>query len=214
MKFLSTLTVALLVLSAMPALADETTQEIPAGAYTLDTSHASLIFRVDHLGFSKYTSKFGTFDATLQFDPAKPEASKVSAKIDPNSLTLDNPPEGFTEKLRGKDWLNTKEFPKITFASTKVSVTGKNTADITGDLTLHGVTKPITLHTTFNGGYAGHPMDPRARIGFSANGTFKRSDFGITYGIPAPGTKMGVGDEVEVMLEVEFSGPKLKSVKQ
>ena len=80
---------------------------------------------------------------------------------------------------------------------------------VTGDFTLHGVTKPVTLLVTFNGGYAGHPMDPNARIGFSATGALKRSDFGITLGIPAPGTTMGVGDEIEIALQAEFTGPPL-----
>jgi polyisoprenoid-binding protein YceI len=86
-------------------------------------------------------------------------------------------------------------------------MTGPDTAKITGDLTLHGVTKPITLDAKFNGGYAGNMYDPSARIGFSANGVFKRSDFGITIGIPAPGTNMGVFDDVSVAIETEFSGP-------
>lgn len=213
MKHLFTsLAAAALVAYASPARAEEKAA-VPAGTYTLDKSHASLIFRVDHLGFSKYTSKFSAFDAKLEFDPARPEASKVTATVDPNSITLDNPPEGFTDTLRGKEWLNSKQFPSITFASTKVELTGANTARITGNLTLHGVTKPIALDAAFNGGYAGHPMDPHARIGFSAKGTFKRSDFGISYGIPAPGTTMGVSDEVEVILETEFSGPALKDKK-
>ena len=80
---------------------------------------------------------------------------------------------------------------------------------ISGELTLHGVTKPVTLMATYNGGYAGHPYDPHARIGFSAKGTLKRSDFGVAYGIPAPGTTMGVFDDVEVIVEAEFSGPAL-----
>ena len=69
----------------------------------------------------------------------------------------------------------------------------------------------MTLEVTYNGGYVGHPMDPNARIGFSAKGAFKRSDFGIAYGVPAPGTTMGVGDEVQVEIEAEFSGPPLKA---
>lgn len=76
-----------------------------------------------------------------------------------------------------------------------------------GELTLHGITKPITLETIFNGGYAGHQYEPRARIGFSAHGAFKRSDFGIAYGIPEPGSNMGVFDDVEVIIEAEFTGP-------
>ena len=67
----------------------------------------------------------------------------------------------------------------------------------------------MVLDVTYNGGYPGHPMDPHARVGFSAKGSFKRSDFGIAYGVPAPGTTMGVGDEVQVAIEAEFSGPPL-----
>ena len=93
------------------------------------------------------------------------------------------------------------------FESRRIDVTGENTVRINGDLTLRGVTRPIVLEAVFNGGYAGHPMDPNARIGFSAHGTLKRSRFGIAYGIPAPGTTMGVGDDVNVVIEAEFKGP-------
>lgn len=183
--------------------------DVPAGDYTLDKSHASLEFKVSHLGFSRYTARFADFDAKLKFDPANPSASSVEATIDPRSLTLPSPPAGFKDELTGKDWLDAGQYPAITFRSTKVEVTGANTAKVTGDFTLHGVTKPVVLDVTFNGGYAGHPMDPHARIGFSAHGVFKRSEFGIGYGVPAPGTTMGVSDEVEVSIEAEFSGPAL-----
>lgn len=183
---------------------------VPAGSYTLDKAHASLIFSVSHIGFSSYTSSFGEFDATLQFDPQKLERSSVTVTINPLSLNLPSPPPGFTEQVLGKQWLNVEEFPNITFKSTEVEVTGPNAMTIDGVLDLHGVKKEITLKATYNGGYAGHPMDPQARIGFSATGAFKRSDFGIDYGIPAPGSKMGVGDEITVTIEAEFSGPPLK----
>ena len=88
--------------------------------------------------------------------------------------------------------------------------TGANTANVTGDFTMHGVTKPLVLAVTFNGGYAGHPYDPNARIGFSATGSIKRSEFGMAYGVPEPGTTMGVGDDVSLVLEAEFSGPPFK----
>jgi polyisoprenoid-binding protein YceI len=182
---------------------------VPAGDYTLDKSHASLSFKVNHLGFSHYTARFSEFDAKLKFDPANPATSTVEATIDPKSLTLPSPPAGFKDELTGKAWLDAGQYPAITFRSTKVEITGANTARITGDFTLHGVTKPVVLDATFNGGYAGHPMDPHARIGFSAHGVFKRSDFGIAYGVPAPGSTMGVSDEVDVSIEAEFSGPAL-----
>jgi polyisoprenoid-binding protein YceI len=183
--------------------------DLPAGAYTLDMAHSSLIFRVSHLGFSHYTGRFTTFDANLQLDPANPAAATLNVTIDPRSLTADNAPAGFLDELRGPQWLDAAQFPQITYRSTGVEVTGANTARITGDFTLHGVTRPVVLDAVFNGGYAGHPMDPHARVGFSAHGTLKRSEFGIAYGIPAPGTTMGVSDDVEIVIETEFSGPAL-----
>lgn len=194
---------------APPAAAKPAPVAVPAGAYTLDKSHASLVFKLSHLGFSNYTASFADFDARLTFDPARPEASTVEATINPASLTLPSPPPGFQAELTGPRWLDAKQFPAITFKSTKVEVTGPDTARITGDLGLHGVTRPVVLNARLNGGYAGHPMDPHARIGFSATGTFNRSDFGIAFGVPAPGTTMGVGDAVTLDIETEFSGPPL-----
>ncbi|MEO8115091.1 MAG: YceI family protein, partial [Phenylobacterium sp.] len=103
----------------------------------------------------------------------------------------------------GKDWFDAAKYPQITFRSTKVQVTGPNTAKVTGDLTLHGVTKPVTLDATFNGGWAPSAFDG-ARAGFSAQGSFKRSDFGMGNGVPAPGATLGVSDEVQVTIETEF----------
>jgi polyisoprenoid-binding protein YceI len=188
------------------------TAKVPAGAYTLDRAHASLIFRVNHLGFSNYTARFKRFDAKLQFDPTNLAVSKVVASVDVDSLETDFPDPAkldFNAMLKGTGWLDAATFPRMEFESRRIDVTGVNTVRIHGDLTLHGVTRPIVLAATFNGGYAGHPMDPNARIGFSAQGTLKRSEFGITYGIPAPGTTMGVSDEVDVVIEAEFTGPPL-----
>jgi polyisoprenoid-binding protein YceI len=195
------------------AAAKPAAPQVPAGDYKLDKSHASLSFTVNHLGFSHYTARFTDFDASLKFDPTNPSASGIEATIDPTSLDLPAPPAGFKTELTGKAWLDTAQYPAITFRSTKVEVTGANTAKITGDFTLHGVTKPVMLEATFNGGYAGHPMDPQARIGFSAHGVFKRSDFGMGFGVPAPGTTMGVSDEVDVSIEAEFNGPPLAGAK-
>jgi len=193
------------------------TTDAPAGEYKVEPSHASLTLRVDHLGFSKYTARFKKFDGTLQFDPAEPAKSSIEAAIDVASLETDFPfPEtvNFNAELTGPSWLDAKQFPQITFRSTRIDLTGERTMDLQGDLTMRGVTKPVTLQATFNGGYAGHPMDPNARIGFSARGRIKRSDFGVSYGIPAPGTTMGVGDDVEIWIEVEFSGPPLAKTEQ
>lgn len=181
-------------------------EEIPAGRYVVDKYHASLTFSFNHLGFSNYTAGFDDFDATLNFDPNNPEKSSVEARINPMSLDIPTPPAGFIDTLLGPDWMNIGAFPDITFTSTKVEVTGDKKALIHGDFYLHGVKNPLVLEAVFNGGYAGHPMDPNPRIGFSAKGKFKRSDYGITIGIPEPGTTMGVGDEITVVIEAEFTG--------
>lgn len=181
--------------------------EAPAGAYVLDPSHADLSFKVNHIGFSNYTARFTRFDAKLALDPADPTRTTVEATVDPRSLALPAPPAGFTQALLGPDWLDAGRYPQISFRSTAVELTGADTARIHGDLTLHGQTKPIVLEAKFNGGYAGNSFDPHARIGFSAHGAFKRSDFGVSYGLPPPHSTMGVGDEVSVVLEAEFTGP-------
>ena len=187
-------------------------KDFPAGSYKLDKSHASLTFTVNHTGFSTYTAGFDTFDATLEIDPKNPEAAKLNATVEVKSLDLPTPPKGFHDSLMSVQWFDASKYPQMTFVSTKVEKTGDYTAKIHGDLTLHGVTKPVVLDAVLNGGYAGFaPYDPNARIGFSAKGEIKRSDFGITYGIPEPGTVMGVGDAVGIAIEAEFSGPPLKA---
>ena len=187
------------------------TADVPAGSYTLDKSHASLIFRVSHLGFSNYTARFKRFDAQLQFDPKTPTASTLTATVDVSSLETDYPDPAldFNAQIQGKEFLDVAQFPQITFRTTQVASSANGELQVTGDFTMHGVTRPLTLTAKFNGGYAGHPMDPHARIGFSAHGSLNRSDFGIAYGVPAPGTTMGVGDQVDIIIECEFSGPPL-----
>lgn len=187
----------------------QSTAPVPKGDYTIDKSHTSLLFRVSHLGFSTYTGRFTRVDAELQFNPVNIAASRVNVRIDPRSIEADNAPSGFLQALAGDQWLDAEHFPELTFRSQSVEVTGANSFRIHGQLTLHGVTKPLVLEAKYNGGYAGHTYEPQARAGFSAQGTLKRSDFGVSYGIPDPGSSFGVGDEVAVILETEFSGPAL-----
>jgi polyisoprenoid-binding protein YceI len=198
--------------TASKAPAAPVANDAPAGAYTLDKAHASLLFRVDHLGFSMYTARFKQFDAKLQFDPANIPASSVTVTIDPASIETDFPDPAthdFNAQLRSEQWLDTARHPQMTFRSTNVEMTSPNAMRIQGELTLRGITRPMTLDATFNGGYPGHPMDPNARIGFSAHGFLNRSEFGMGFGVPEPGSKFGVGDRVEVIVEAEFNGPPL-----
>jgi polyisoprenoid-binding protein YceI len=188
---------------AMPPMA-------PAGQYQIDKAHASLLMRVSHLGFSTYTTRFSRFDAQLTFDPSNIPAAKVVTTIDASSFEMDAAPQVCFDIMKGPQMLDTVKFPQIIFKSERIRMTGAKSMEISGTLTLHGVTRPLVLTATFNGGYPGLPnMDPHARVGFSAHGSFKRSDFGITFGIPAPGTTMGVGDLIDYSIEAEFTGPAL-----
>jgi polyisoprenoid-binding protein YceI len=190
----------------------------PAGVYTLDKAHTSVNFRVSHMGFSRYTARFGKVEGQIAFDPDHPEKISVTARIDPASLLTNYPFHDrsypmsdidFDAILKGKDLFDVAHYPTMSFRSTKVEPTGKTTARVTGDLTMHGVTRPVVLETTFNGGYAPGAIDPMgARIGFSAHGFLKRSDFGMGYGVPAKGTNMGVGDRVEILIETEATMKK------
>lgn len=193
---------------ATPAPIVPEATDAPAGTYKLDKYHASLVFKVDHIGYSAYTGAFDAFDATLSFDPASPEKMAVTATIDVASLDVPTPPDGFLDELKSPAWLDAVEFPAMTFRSTSVALTGPATARIDGELEFRGVKAPVAFDATFNGGYAGFPpYDPNARIGFSAKGSLKRSVFGIVAGLPTPESPVGVGDDVTFEIEAEFNGP-------
>jgi polyisoprenoid-binding protein YceI len=167
----------------------------PSGAYEIDASHTSVLFGISHLGFSNYHGRFNTVSGDLNFDPKDPQKSKVNITIDIASIDTNHAElEG---KLKGADWFDAAKFPTATFTSTKVEKLSATTGKVTGDLTLHGVTKPLTLDVTFNGA-ADNPFSKKHTLGFSAKGSIKRSDFGISQHIPA------VGDEVALSIEAEM----------
>lgn len=189
--------------------------DAPAGSYRLDKSHASLVFKVNHIGYSNYTAAFDDFDATLAFDPAAPANMRVTATINVASLDIPAPPAGFLDELKSPAWLNAVDFPAMNFRSTGVALTGPNTARIDGVLDFRGVSAPVAFDATFNGGYAGYPpYDPNARIGFSAKGVLKRSVFGVLIGIPTPEAPVGVGDDVSFEIDAEFTGPPAPQPQQ
>lgn len=176
-------------------------QAVKGGKYALDKDHASLLFKLNHLGFSTYVGRFNALDAALDFDPENIEKSTLEVVVDMASIDVNNP--AFAEQLRGSDWLDTQQFPQAVFKSTRYvgstgGAPGKNAFAFEGDLTFHGVTKPLVLNVTFHGG--GRNMLTRKNtLGFSANATFKRSDFGV-----GKFTSMGVGDDIALDINVEF----------
>lgn len=185
-KFLTALTLTAALGLSAPAVA--------ADAFTFDIPHTQVMFSVSHLGFSHSHGKFLAFSGGYTFDEAAPEKSTIDVTIDTTSLNMDD--AKWDEHLKAADFFNVEKFPTMTFKSTAVEKTGDNIGKVTGDLTLLGVTKPVTLDVTFNKGGV-HPYSKKYVTGFSATGTLNRSDFGMTYGLP------GVGDEVKIMIEVE-----------
>jgi polyisoprenoid-binding protein YceI len=172
-----------------------------AGAYQLDPTHASVTFKISHFGLSNYTARFTKIDAKVNYDPAHPEKSTVEASVNPASIRTDYPaPEkvDFDKELGGEKWFNVAKFPDVTFKSTKIEVTGKNTAKITGDLTLLGVTKSVTLDTVLNLALDAHPFTKAPALGISATATIDRTAFGLSAYAP------NVGAEVKLLIEAEF----------
>jgi len=195
-----TRTAAALILAlglAGPALANPSTTDpakVPAGTYVLDKRHASLTAKIVHMGFSHYTLRFNGLDGGFTYDPANWQSTKVTFTVDPKSVDTND--AAFNKQIAG--YFDAEKYPAITFVSTAAQgQDGKGT--VTGDLTFHGVTKPVTLDVTFDG--AGHGVTPLGtRLGFSGSAQIKRSDFGVSNLI----LNQFTSDEVDLAFEIEF----------
>jgi polyisoprenoid-binding protein YceI len=186
---------------AAPGVSSTKPADLPAGNYVLDKTHASLTAKLSHMGFSGYTLRFTKLDASFSYDPKTPEAAKISVTVDPASIDTSTGGDAFglkfNKELAGDGWLEVAKYPTITFVSTKVDVGDGRKGKVTGDLTFHGVTKPVVLDVTFNG--VGSGFAPGSvKTGFSASTTIKRSEFGVGKYVPL------VGDDVTLNVEVEF----------
>ncbi len=166
-----------------------------AGLYVLDSRQVSVVLRVLHGGGFSYTvARMSDVSGVLSWDPVNIEASKVSVKIATKFLQTNV--TGFSEQLTGPEFLNAAKFPDAMFRSTSVKRTGPTTGQITGDFTLHGVTQPLILEVDLVG--AG-PAQRGSSLGFHGRGTFHRSEFGV-----GPVSAV-IGDDVEVLIDVEFT---------
>ncbi len=169
--------------------------ELRAGEYQLDKMHSFLLFRIEHLGLSKIVGRFNTFDASLDFDPSNPEAMTLNGIIAADSIDINNP--DLESTLQEPDWFDSEQFPQLVFESNTVEVIEDNKLAISGLFTMRGITQPLTLIATFNGG-ADNLITRKYTIGFSATALVNRSDFGMdTFSAFA-------GDEIEVELHGEF----------
>lgn len=186
---------SLLIASGSAAIAAGDASSVQAGTYAIEPSHTRVQFSVDHMGFSTWLGGFTGAKGSLTLDPKAPAASKLEVSLPTASvLTTNTVLDG---ELKAADWFDAAKYPTISFTSTKVTPTGADTAKVTGDLTFHGVTKPVTLDVKFHGAGA-NPMSKAYTVGFDAHGALKRSEFGVTKYVPL------IGDEVEITISAPF----------
>jgi len=187
------LLIATPVLAQTPPTRDPA--QIQAGTYVVDPNHTQVGWRVSHMGFSNYAGGFSDVSGTLDLQPKNPAAAKLTIKIPVASVTTTS--AKLTDELKGDQWLDAAKFPEMTFVSTKVTPEGKDKAKVTGNLTLHGVTKPVTLDVTLVGAGV-NPLSKKVTVGFDATGTLKRSEFGVKTYVPL------IGDDLHLTIAGAF----------
>jgi polyisoprenoid-binding protein YceI len=168
---------------------------IRAGTYKIEPHHTQVIFSVSHFGFTNYSGVFSGASGALQLDPADPAASKLTVSIPIQSVMTTS--SVLDQELKGEQWFDAAKFPSATFTSTKVTPTGDRTAAIEGNLTLHGVTKPVTLEAHL-GGAGVNPLDEAYTVGFDVTGVIHRGDFGVKEALPV------VGNDVHLTIAGAF----------
>tara|TARA_R110000868_G_scaffold179832_1_gene420282 strand:+ start:150 stop:719 length:570 start_codon:yes stop_codon:yes gene_type:complete len=169
-----------------------------AETYTIDKNHTYVLWHIKHFGFSTQAGKWYA-SGTLVLDKDKPSNSKVDAVINVADIATGH--AELDKHLKGKLFFDTEKYPTATFVSDKVDITGDNTANVHGILTLHGVSKPVTLAVTLNK-FAMNPISDNMTAGFAATTEIKRSDFGIKTLLP------GLDDDVKIDIGVEAFQPK------
>lgn len=166
--------------------------------YTIDKAHSEVVFQVRHL-LTRVRGRFSDFEGTITYDEANPERSSVSATIRPASIDTNEPDRD--KHLRSADFFDVEKFPTLTFTSTRVVKKDAEHFDVMGDLTIHGVTRPVTLNVSF----LGKAKDPwgNERLGFEAETTINRKDYGLMWNAPLETGGFLVGDEVRITLSVQ-----------
>ncbi|MBE7247581.1 MAG: YceI family protein [Actinomycetospora chiangmaiensis] len=198
MRRLATLLAALALSGAPAAMAEQgrtDAAKVESGTYKVDPNHTQVLFGVSHFGFTTYYGTFTSTAGTLMLDPAKPAESKVDIAVKTGSVSVMSPK--LQDELKSAQWLDASQFPEATFKSTKVTKTGADTATLAGELTLHGVTKPVTLQVTYvNAGP--NPLSKAYTVGFEAKGKINRSDFGVKTYAPM------IGEQVDLTISGAF----------
>jgi polyisoprenoid-binding protein YceI len=189
-----------------PAPVSPTDSALPlaAGRWELDPNHSGVHFAIRHLGLTNVRGRFDRFDATLDVGAGLDDTA-VTAEIDMASVDTNQPDRD--AHLRSTDFFHADEHPTMAFRSTAVTSDGDGRSyELSGDLTINGVTKPVTLEIEFLGVEL-HPGDQRMHAGFSATAEVRRSDFGVDFNMPLGIDKLGLGEKVKVELDLQFLAP-------
>jgi polyisoprenoid-binding protein YceI len=168
---------------------------VQAGDYVVETHHTRVLFSVAHMGFSTWYGDFTGVKGTARINPADPAADALDVTIPTASVLTTN--ETLDDELKSPDWFDAAKYPTITFKSRQFTVIGPDKGQVTGDLTFHGVTRPVTLNVSFNGSGA-NPMTKTYTTGFEVSGKIRRSDFGVAKYVPI------VGDDVTLIISAAF----------
>jgi len=180
------------LMAALPALA-------VAAPWQIDTAHSSVVFQVRHLGISKVSGSFANFQGTIDADPANLSTLQANVTIDAASISTNN--EKRDAHLKSPDFFDVEKFPSLTFVGKKVSAVEGSSFKLEGDLTIHGVTKPVVLDATFNGDVK--DAQGNQRVAFSANTRINRKEFGLMWNKTMEGGGLLVSDEVDIAIELE-----------
>lgn len=181
-------------LTAAAAAAD--LSQVPSGRYVLESTHGYITFSYTHLGFSRPQLRFDDFDVDLVLDKDAPQESRLEVVID--AASIDTGVEVFDGHMREREnLLHVAEYPEIVFTATSIEMDGPDRASVTGDLTVKGITRPVTLDVTLKGA-GNHPMRGVPTLGFVGTTTLLRSEWGLDYAVPA------VSDEVDVTISTEL----------
>ncbi len=180
---------------AAPAQLVTDPAHVKPGAYAVEPSHTRVLFAVSHMGFTTWYGEFTGVAGQLVLDPKKPAASTLSVTLPVASISTSN--AKLDGELKGPGWFDAAKYPSIVFTSASVLPAGHNAARVSGNLTLHGVTKPVTLNVKFNAAGT-NPLSHAYTVGFEVSGHIKRSDFGVSKYVPL------VGDDVTLIISAAF----------
>jgi polyisoprenoid-binding protein YceI len=198
MRLISTIFAAgaMLALSSFNTQAAEATaSDLVSGTYSADPAHSTILFQTNHLGLSTFVARFDDYTTDLKIDVDDFSKSSLVVTVKPDSVDINLPL--FAEHMSSENWFDVAKYPEVTFKSTSFEQTSPTEGKVTGDLTIRGITKPLTLAVRLVG--AGlHPMKQSQVFGIEARGIVKRSEYGMTYGLPL------VPDDVKLIINAEF----------